>query len=163
MKRGGRNIKTIQHNNLNCKNCGAEVSHAYNHKCEYCGGMLDFNAPEENTIRVKPEDLVEVSLREVMIEPKTNRIVMVFSGYKLEQPKVYEYDGNETYVSKVENYINPPKCFICIELEKKLLEEYGMGYVRNAIASSGIRYNELDRVFKQVIENKELRFFGGYR
>lgn len=159
-------MKIIKQKSLNCPNCGAEISHVYNHKCEYCGGMLDFNEPEEKTIQLKPEDLVEITLRDVMFEPVSNRIILLFSGYKLEQPKVYEYDGNKNnnmYVSRIEEYINPPKCSFCIELDRYDLEKYGMGYVRSAICNSGIRYNEIDKVMAQALDNEEIRFFGGYR
>lgn len=155
-------MKVIEQKTHNCKNCGAEVSHVYNHKCEYCGGMLDFNAPEEETIEVKAEDLVDIRLRDVMIEPRTNNVIMVFSGYKCPMPKVYEYDGTDRYVSKIEEYRNPPKCSICIELNKTELEKYGMQYVRAAIYNSGIRYNELDNVMKQAINNKDIEFICRY-
>ena len=147
----------------NCPNCGAEISHIYNHKCEYCGGMLDFNIPEKDTIKVKAEDLVDIKLRDVMVEPRSMHIMLLFSGYKCQMPKVYEYNGNDTYVSKIEEYINPPKCSICIELDMPLLKQYGLDYVKSAIYSSGIRYNELDNVMAQVLDNKEIRYFGGFR
>lgn len=156
-------MKIIKQHTINCKNCGAEISHVYNHKCEYCGSMLDFKTPEEETIEVRADELVDITLREVMFEPRSNMLLLYFDGYKLPMPKVYEYDGNNTYISKREEYINPPKCYMCIEIDIYDFEKYGLGYLHNKILNSGIRFNELNNVWNQVLDNKEIRFFGGFR
>lgn len=135
----------------NCKNCGSPLEHSYNHKCPYCGTLYDFNEP--NVVEVKAEDLVNIRLRQIEIASVTNSLILYFDGYKCEMPKVYEYDGKNTYVSKVETYINPPKCGFCIEISIPNIEKYGWGYVKDIIARSGIRYNELDDVINQVRDN----------
>ena len=143
----------------NCKNCGSPLEHSYNHKCPYCGTLYDFNESEH--IEVKPEDLVNVRLRNITRMPYTDSIILTFDGYKCEMPKVYEYDGKSTYVSKVQAYINPPKCGFCIELPMCDIEKHGWGYIRHRILTSGIRFNEIDNVIEQVQKNGEIRFYCG--
>ena len=149
-------MKVKEAKSYNCPNCGAKISHSYNHNCEYCGGILDFNEPD--AIEVKAEDLVKVELREVYNDFKTNKLILIFDGYKCPMPKVFNYDGKDTYVSKVEEYVNPPKCGFCIEVDKNELKEYGIGYLEFLLHNSGLRYNEFDEVMEQVVNNKEIKF-----
>lgn len=141
----------------NCKNCGAPVEHSYNHKCPYCSSILDFNAPTEDIVEVKPEDLIDIELRDTTIDPINNSMIFIFSGYKCAMPKVYEYNGNNTYVSSVENYKNPIKCGFLIEISIPDLHR-GIDYIMWVIESTGIRYNELDKVAKQIIGKIGWRF-----
>ena len=134
----------------NCKNCGAPIEHSYNHKCPYCGSIFDFNAPIETIVEVRPEDLVDVELRDMSINPETGNMILMFSGYKCVMPKVYEYNGNNTYISSVENYINPPKCGFLIEIPVSDLER-GIDYIMWVVKNTGIRYNELDKVARQIV------------
>lgn len=133
----------------NCKNCGAPLEHSYNHKCQYCGTLYDFNEPKEKTIKITPQDLINIELREIIRQPLTRNYVLVFSGYKISMPKVYEVKDNE-YISKVEEYVNPPKCSFCIEIPIDAAEKYGIGYVMHCIESAGVRYNELEKIEKQI-------------
>ena len=143
----------------NCKNCGAQIEHSYNHRCPYCNTLFDFNEPDK--IEVKPEDLVNIELRYIERMPINDSLILMFSGYKCPMPKVYEYNSDNLYVSKVEQYINPPKCSMCIEIPIYEIEKYGIEYVYHKICSSGIRYNEIDKVMAQVRENKEIRYYCG--
>lgn len=145
----------------NCKNCGAPIEHSYNHRCPYCNTLFDFNEPEKNVIEVKPEDLVNVELRSIERTPERDSIILVFSGYKCTMPKVYEYDGKGTYISRMEQYINPPKCGFCIELPLYEIEQHGFGYVMSAISNTGVRFNEIDRIAAQV-KDKIVRFVRWY-
>lgn len=142
----------------NCKNCGSPIEHSYNHKCKYCGTLYDFNEPIENTIEVKPEDLINVELRDISRTPIHESLILLISGYKLSTPKVYEYNGNNNYVSKVEEYVNPPKCSFCIELPLYEVEKYGFDYIMYRIRATGIRLNELDRIKSQII-NSDLQYY----
>lgn len=143
----------------NCKNCGSPIEHSYNHKCKYCGTLYDFNEPIENTIEVKPEDMIKVELKDIARTPIHDSLILMFSGYKLEQPKVYEYnEKNNIYISKMEEYINPPKCGFCIELPLFEIEKYGLDYVMSRIRATGIRYNELDNIKYQLL-NSELQYY----
>lgn len=142
----------------NCKNCGSPIEHSFNHKCKYCGTLYDFNEPEENVIEVKPEDLINVELINVERIAEYYSLILLFSGYKLSMPKVYEYNGNNNYVSKVEEYVNPPKCGFCIELPLNEVEKYGFDYIMYRIRATGIRLNELDRIKSQLV-NSDLRYY----
>lgn len=143
----------------NCKNCGSPLEHSYNHKCKYCGTLYDFNEPQENTIEVKPEYLIKVELKSIERTPIHDSLILLFSGYKCEMPKVYEFNGkNNMYVSKMEEYINPPKCGFCIELPLFEIEKYGLDYVMSRIRATGIRYNELDNIKYQLL-NSELNYY----
>lgn len=137
----------------NCKNCGAPLEHSYNHKCPYCNTLFDFNVPIEKTIKVKAEDLIDLELVDYEFSPVNYSIILLFSGYKCPMPKIYEYDVKEDiYVSNIENYINPPKCGFCIELPICEIREKGFDYIMFMIENTGIRYNELGKIRKQVIE-----------
>lgn len=142
----------------NCKNCGSPIEHSFNHKCKYCGTLYDFNEPEENTIEVKPEDLINVELKDISRTPIHDSLILLFSGYKLSMPKVYEYNGNNNYVSKVEEYVNPPKCSFCIELPIYEVEKYGFDYIMYRIRATGIRYNELDKIKSQIVKS-DLQYY----
>lgn len=133
----------------NCKNCGAPLEHSYNHKCKYCGTLYDFNEPKEKTIKITPQDLINIELREIIRLPFTENYVLVFSGYKVSMPKIYEVNDNN-YTSQVEEYVNPPKCIFCIEIPIEAAEKYGIGYVMHYIESAGVRYNELEKIRKQI-------------
>lgn len=153
-------MKKLTLKTYHCKNCGAEVVHSYNHKCAYCGGLIDFNEPDDKVIELRPDDLVDITLKEVYLNYIMNNLVIILEGYKCPMPKIYEYnEENNTYISKAEEYINPPKCAICLEMPIYELKKYGIDYVRYKILSSGIRFNEIDRVISQVLDNKEIRFF----
>lgn len=143
----------------NCKNCGAPLEHSYNHKCPYCGTLYDFNEPKEKVIECTPQDLINLELRLVEFVPLTNHVILLFSGYKCEMPKVFEVNGKNNYISKVETYINPPKCSFCIELDKTEIEMYGLQYILEMINRSGIRYSELKNVHKQIYGNKDIAMF----
>lgn len=143
----------------NCKNCGSPIEHSFNHKCKYCGTLYDFNDPEEDVIEVRPEDLINVELKYIEKSIERNSIILMFDGYKCPMPKVYEYnDINNTYLSKSEQYINPPKCGFCIELPMFELRDYGFDYVMHRIMATGIRYNELDKIKSQIIDS-DLRYY----
>lgn len=136
-----------------CPNCGAPAKHSYNHQCEYCGTLFNFNEPKEKTIQMKPEDLVDINLVDVTVFPRKLSVILRFDGYKLEMPKVYEYNDKENYfISKMETYINPPKCGFCIELPIVEIQQRGLDYVMYMIESTGIRYNELNKIKHQVVE-----------
>ena len=137
----------------NCKNCGSPIEHSFNHKCKYCGTLFDFNEPQENTIEIKPEDLIDIELREIQRIPEHYSLILLFSGYKCSMPKVYEYNSNNSYISKIEEYINPPKCGFCIELSLSDIEKYGFDYVMAMIKRTGIRYNEIDKIKSQIIKS----------
>ena len=143
----------------NCKNCGSPIEHSFNHKCKYCGTLYDFNEPEENVVEVKPEDLIKVKLRYIERIPERYSLILMFDGYKCPMPKVYEYnDSNNLYLTKAEEYINPPKCGFCIELPLFEVEEYGFDYIINRILATGIRYNELDNIKRELIDS-DLRYY----
>lgn len=141
-----------------CKNCGSPLQHSYNHQCPYCHTLYDFNEPQEQVVEVKPEDLVDVKLRSVERGYLQNTLIIKFDGYKCPMPKVYEYnDKDNSYLSKSEVYINPPKCGFCVELDINELEKYGLDYVSHIIARTGIRYNELDKIKEQIFSNELLK------
>lgn len=142
----------------NCKNCGSPIEHSFNHKCPYCGTLYDFNEPQENTIEVKPEDLINIELRDITRTPINDNLILMFSGYKCPMSKVYEYNGNNNYVSKIEEYINPPKCSFCIELSIQEIKKYGLSYIMYRIETTGVRYNELSKIKSQLV-NSDLKFY----
>ena len=143
----------------NCKNCGSPLEHSYNHKCKYCGTLYDFNEPEENVVEVKPEDLIRIKLRYIERTPERNSLILMFDGYKCPMPKVYEYkDSNNIYLTKAEEYINPPKCGFCIELPIMEIKKYGFDYIIQRILATGIRYNELDNIKRELIDS-ELKYY----
>lgn len=141
----------------NCKNCGAPIKHSYNHKCEYCGTIIDFNEPKENTIEVKAEELYDLQLREVEMSPIKFDLLIYFTGYKLEKPKIYESYKNDICVSKVENYINPPKCGFVIELPIIDIDKYGMDYIIHILRQKNINEDEIEKVLFQLKNNDMFR------
>ena len=133
-----------------CNNCGAPLKHGYNRKCEYCGTLYDFN--ESNKIELHSYDLVDLKFRGLQREPYTDNLLMYFEGYKLEDPKIFEYDEcNLYYVSKPINYINPPRSFFIISLDQKLLEKDGLNYLFDVIENH-IRPTEINNVRHQIRE-----------
>lgn len=142
----------------NCKNCGAPIEHSYNHHCKYCGTLIDFNEPEEKTIKVDPRDLVNLELREIVREPIRNNYIFYFTGYKLQKPKVYEV--NDIYISKVEEYVNPPKCSFCIELNKREVDDLQLPYIEHVLACAGIDYREIEKLKYQIVD--KCYIFGWY-
>ena len=148
----------------NCKNCGSPIEYGFNHKCKYCGTLYDFNEPEQDVVEVKPEDLINVELRYIERIPERLNILLMFDGYKVPMPKVYEYnDTNNSYLSKSECYINPPKCGFCIELPIDYIEKYGIGYIMDRIEATGIRYNEVNKIKSQLLNKiNEFRKWGVY-
>lgn len=141
----------------NCRNCGAPIEHSFNHKCEYCGTLCDFNEPEENVIQVKAEELYDLQLRKVEMSPIDFKLLIYFSGYKLEKPKIYEMYKNDICVSKVENYINPPKCYFVIELSILDLNKYGTDYISYILRQKNIDEDEIMRVLFQLRDNDLFR------
>lgn len=141
----------------NCKNCGAPLEHSYNHKCNYCGTLFDFNEPEENTITIKPEDLVDVKIRDISRNPLSYSLILVFTGYKLPMPKIYEYNGKDTYISKVEEYINPPKASFLLEIPLFEMDKNGMDYLIWRIETCGLRPREIENIKMQLHEQQELK------
>lgn len=151
-------IKEEQIEQRYCKNCGSPLQHSYNHQCPYCKTLYDFNAPQEQVVEVKPEDLVDVELKWIEQGFLHNSLILMFDGYKCPMPKVYEYnDEDNIYISQCENYINPPKCGFCIEIPIHEIEKYGIDYVFHRIMTTGLRYNELKKVRDQIFSNRTLR------
>ena len=135
----------------NCKNCGAPIQHSYNHKCPYCDTLYDFNEPTDNVVEVKPEDLYDIHLVDVYKTPiRVFATVFVFHGYKLDKPKVYEYNGNNVYITKAENYVNPPRCGICIEIDDSELNKYGANAILMRLKASGVRPWEIENIEKEL-------------
>lgn len=133
----------------NCKNCGANIKHTYNHKCEYCGSIIDFNEPIEDTIKVDPRNLRNLQLEGIEREPLTNDYIFIFTGYVIEKPRVYEIDENY-YTTKVINYINPPKTYFMIRIkyEELYCAEPDMVYYK--LMNSGLDYEEVGKVWDQI-------------
>ena len=145
----------------NCKNCGAPVKHSYNHKCEYCGTLFDFNESSENIQKIKPEDLSDIALRRVQIEYFKDKLILIFDGYKRELPEIFEYNANNIYISKAEEYINPPKYGFCIELPLLKTKSLGMPYILQKLQAIGVRGEEFYQLESQLYKNEELRPFCG--
>lgn len=139
----------------NCKNCGAPVKHTYNHRCEYCNSILDFNVPKEETIEVKPEELRDLELKDIEFVPYNNHIRFLFSGYKCTMPTIYECDINNSYVSSIEEYRNPPKCGFLIEIPRDEIEKYGFGVIRAKLLNAGLYPKELEKIKYQIIEKSD--------
>ncbi len=135
----------------NCKNCGAPIEHSYNHKCPYCKTLFDFNVQDNKKVELHSWDMVDLKLREIEREHITNNIRLVFEGYKLESPVVYEYDGENTFVSKSINYINPPKSYFFVEIPIFELRKYGIDFLKYRIREL-IRPSEYENVFRQIQE-----------
>ena len=135
----------------NCKNCGAPIKHTYNHRCEYCNSIIDFNEPKEDVVEFKAQDMINVEFRDYQFTPYRDAIQLIFTGFKLDQPKIYELD-KDIYVSKVEKYINPPKVSFCIEVERYELEKYGLSIVMHHLSDMNIRHQDLERIFAQMKE-----------
>ena len=136
----------------NCKNCGAPIEHTYNHQCPYCKSILDFNEPKEDTVEFKIEDMVNIEFRDYEIVPYEDAIRLYFSGFKLEQPKIYEFNGEDTYVSKMETYINPPKAGFCIQVSRIELEEYGISAIMHYLSNCNLRPKEFEKLEEQIKE-----------
>ena len=145
----------------NCKNCGSPLEHSYNHKCPYCGTLYDFNEP--NYIEVKPEDLINVELKDISMGYLKNTLIFLFSGFKCEKPKIFEYNSNNgTYVSNTIKYINPPKCGFCMEIPIYEIERYAtIDYIMNRLECLGVRPYELGKL-KQDIQIKLFNYMGWY-
>lgn len=135
----------------NCKNCGAPIKHSYNHRCEYCGTIVDFNEPEDNTLEIHPYDLVDIKYIDTVRDHLTNRIIIRFSGYKVEKPKIYE-QADDLYVSKVVSCINPPRVFFQVEFSIFDLEKYGIEFLEHRLFSL-ISPSERKNVQRQLLEN----------
>ena len=136
----------------NCKNCGAPIEHTYNHQCPYCKSILDFNEPEEKTVQFKIEDMVNIEFRNYEIVPYEDAIRLYFSGFKLEQPKIYEFNGEDTCVSKMEQYINPPKAGFCIQVSRIELEKYGISAIMRYLYHCNLKPREFERLEEQIKE-----------
>lgn len=136
----------------NCKNCGSPLEHSFNHKCKYCGTLYDFNEPKEDLVKVTPQDLIDIELKDIIKEPIRDSIILLFSGYKNPMPKIYEYnDISNMYVSSIDKYV---RCGFCLELDNSEIEKYGMPYVLEKILASGVRYNEIEKIRVQLLESK---------
>lgn len=133
-----------------CKNCGAPLEHGYNHHCKYCGTLYDFNEPKDKVVELHSWDLVDVNFVGVEQEPCCRRLLFKFQGYKLESPKIYEYDG-DTYVSKAIDYINPPKAGFIISMDIDDLEQHGISYLQFMLHNY-IRPTEQKNIERQIGE-----------
>lgn len=138
-------------NQYNCKNCGAPIKHTFNHQCEYCKSIIDFNVPEENVTEVKPEDLVNIKLERIERGYVKHSIILYFSGYKCDMPTIYECKDN-IYVSKILEYRNPEKCGICVEIPILDLEKYGSEYIMYKLRNLIIKPDELKKLKIQIID-----------
>lgn len=136
----------------NCKNCGAAVTHTYNHKCEYCGSMIDFNEPKDEVVEFKASDLIDIELKDISIEPITNNVKFIFSGFICPRPKIYEYDGKETFVSNTYNYVNPKKGYISIQIPRYEIEKYGINRIIHELYSFDLRMNEIEKLTHQIVD-----------
>lgn len=83
-------------NERKCKNCGASVEHLYNHKCPYCRSFIDFNIKQ--TEDINPRYMYDVEVRNIDIDPRTNRIVMYFLGKYLKASEALEYTNGNTLI-----------------------------------------------------------------
>lgn len=135
----------------NCNNCGAPLEHSYNHRCKYCGTLFDFNAPKEEVVELHSYDMVDLKFRGIQQDIITRNLIMRFEGFKLEAPIIYECDDNK-YVSKVVNYINPPKSYFFIQIPIDELEKYGMPFLEHLLYCY-IRPTEIENVKRQILEN----------
>ena len=107
----------------NCKNCGAPISHVYNHRCEYCGTMFDFRI--EKTEEIDPKYMYDVEVREAYYEPWTDRTVIVFEGQYLKYSEALEYCDNSLIAKVSYDSTVPKRTFYCIALEDRLFHFYG--------------------------------------
>lgn len=138
----------------NCKNCGAPIQHSYNHKCPYCATLIDFNEPKEKTVECKPEQLINLDLIDIDLNPISLDFIFKFTGYKLEDSIIYEVNGN-TFISKYEEYINPPKCYFVIAISELAIRKYGISIIEHQSYNSGIRYEE---IYKLILQIKDKRY-----
>lgn len=139
----------------NCKNCGAPIQHSYNHKCEYCGTLFDFNEPKEETIEFNSRDMIDVHFMGCEIDYETNSVILKFQGNLLEKPKIYEHNKDYMYVAKVMGYM-PKRSFFCIEIPRHDINQLGYDYLYYVIGNH-INYKERDDVIKEVIHNFGIR------
>ena len=139
----------------NCKNCGAPIQHSYNHKCEYCGTLFDFNEPKEETIEFNSRDMIDVHFIGCEIGYETNSLILKFQGTLLEKPKIYEHNEDYMYVAKVMDYM-PKRSFFYIEIPKQDLYHCGWDYLGYVIREH-INYRESDKVYKEMIDNFDIR------
>lgn len=149
----------------NCKNCGANIKHTYNHICEYCGSIIDFNEPIENVVKVDPRNLTNLQLERVEREPHTNYFIFIFTGYVIEKPRVYEVKEGY-YETKEINYINPPKVHWCIRIMFEELYYVDPDIVFHKILGSGLDYRELEKVWDEIrkyIEQTRRIWFNEYK
>lgn len=143
-------------NYYHCKVCGANIEHLYNHRCPYCRTLLDFNENIEKTINIKPEELIDIELRDVQYHPEYRILVLVFSGYKVATPKIYEVQDNNTFVSTAEVYVNPPKGAFCIQLKIDELEKYGISYILHYLESLDVRPREIWKIRQQLEKDRDI-------
>ena len=146
----------------NCKNCGAPIKHSYNHHCEYCGTLIDFNVPEEKVTRVSAEDLYDIKIR-IERRPEFMTYLIILTGYKLKMPTIYEYTSDFMTISEVQQYINPPRCSICIEIDDKELRYGGIEYLMWRIKNINVRREELGKIKNQIVEeltNQKIWIYG---
>jgi len=136
----------------NCKNCGAPVKHTYNHRCEYCNSILDFNVSEKDIVKVNPEDLIDLQLVDIERVPEFYGLRFMFTGFKCVRPTIYEFDGENNYVSSVIEYRNPPKCGFIIDMSFDEIERCGIDYVMHRIMATGVHPREIEKIKYQVIE-----------
>ena len=135
-----------------CINCGAPLEHSYNHKCSYCGSLFDFNEPKEDVVECRSYDLVDVKFVDAEKDFISNSILLLFEGYKLEAPKIYEYDGDSGIcVSKAVDIRKQPKAHFIISLREYELENYGGEYLISMLHHY-IRPTEIDNIKKQYNE-----------
>ena len=138
----------------NCKNCNAPIQHSYNHRCEYCGTLFDFNEPKEETIEFNSRDMIDVRFISCDERIETNSIILTFEGTLSEKPKIYENNKDNMYVSKVIPNM-PKRSHFCIAISENELYHYGESYLYYIIREH-INFFEYEKVFRQLKNNPRI-------
>lgn len=135
----------------NCKNCGAPIKHSYNHKCEHCGTLFDFNAPIEETEKVQPHTVHNIEFNEVYRDIRSISLIFRFTGITLGALKILEYDvSDNTCISVAEDAIHPKRCSFIISISLKELERWGTDIIAWRLFDLGIRDDEIERIIHQI-------------
>lgn len=142
-------------NQYNCKNCGAPIKHSYNHHCEYCGTLIDFNVPEEEVTKVEVSKLQDLKLVDTRIDYARHELIFKFRGYDIkENTTCFERKDNIYTMSLVDmkSYINPPICYLQVTIPLIELHECGgFSCVIQRLLSAGITEEQLMRVHRDVV------------
>lgn len=131
----------------NCKNCGANIKHTYNHKCEYCGSIVDFNEPIEDVVKVDPYNLTDLQLKSIEREPYTLDYIFIFTGYVIEKPKFYDIEKNYYEVRSISN---PKKVYWGLRISDIDIKEYGTNAIIFRVHTSGLCGSEMENVLNQI-------------